>query len=71
VWPSGFDIPEGTWWVIGKCMACGLLTAALAWHIGGREKNSAADVSRDVGRTIFWSSLAVLALHAVVAFWEY
>jgi ABC-type transporter Mla maintaining outer membrane lipid asymmetry ATPase subunit MlaF/ABC-type transporter Mla maintaining outer membrane lipid asymmetry permease subunit MlaE len=71
VWPSGSWLPLGTGWVILKGISCGVLTAALAYSIGSRPKASSVDISRDVGLTIFWASLGVLAIHAAFSFVEF
>lgn len=64
-------LPDGTGWVLLKTVVSGLLIAALSYAIGSRKKSSPTDVSRDVGLTIFWASLAVLGLHAALAFCEF
>lgn len=64
-------LPEGLGWVLIKTVASGLLIAALSYAIGSRPKPSHTGVSRDVGLTIFWASLAVLGLHSVFAFFEF
>jgi len=68
---EGTLLPDGAWWVLLKTAASGLLIAALSYAIGARAKSSPTDVSRDVGLTIFWASLAVLGLHAALAFVEF
>ena len=64
-------LPEGVGWVLLKTAASGLLIAALSYAIGSRPKPSHIGVSRDVGLTIFWASLAVLGLHSAFAFFEF
>lgn len=64
-------LPEGVGWVLLKTAASGLLIAALGYAIGSRPKPSHTSVSRDVGLTIFWASLAVLGLHSAFAFFEF
>lgn len=64
-------LPEGAGWVLLKTAASGLLIAALSYAIGSRPKPSHTGVSRDVGLTIFWASLAVLGLHSAFAFFEF
>jgi len=71
VWPEGQALPRGFGWVVLKTATSGLLIAALAYAIGSRPKASSTDVSRDVGLTIFWSSLAVLLLHSCFSFVEF
>jgi len=68
---EGTLLPDGAWWVLLKTAVSGLLIAALSYAIGARAKSSPTDVSRDVGLTIFWASLAVLGLHAALAFVEF
>ena len=71
VWPVNAALPRGLNWVALKTATSGLVIAALAYAIGSRPKVSSTDVSRDVGRTIFWSSLAVLMLHSCYSFIEF
>lgn len=71
VWPPDRAVPKGTGWVMLKGVTGGMVTAALAYSIGSRPKQSSVDVSRDVGLTIFWATLAALGLHAVYAFLEF
>jgi len=71
VWPESRALPRGFGWVVLKTATSGLLIAALAYAIGSRPKASSTDVSRDVGLTIFWSSLAVLLLHSFYSFIEF
>lgn len=68
---AGQGFPVGTGWVMLKSTTTGLVIAAIAYAIGSRPKTSAVDVSRDVGLTIFWSSLGVLLLHALYSFVEF
>jgi len=69
LWDGTF--PDGMGWVMLKTAVSGLLIAALSYVLGARAKSSPTDVSRDVGLTIFWASLAVLGLHAALAFVEF
>lgn len=71
VWPITRVLPVGTGWFVIKGATGGLLIAAIAYAIGSRRKWSAVDVSRDVGLTIFWASIAVLLLHSAYAFVEF
>jgi ABC-type transporter Mla maintaining outer membrane lipid asymmetry ATPase subunit MlaF/ABC-type transporter Mla maintaining outer membrane lipid asymmetry permease subunit MlaE len=70
-WPTGQLLPNGIGWLTLKTVSCGLAVAALGYAIGSRTKSSSTAVSLDVGRTIFWSSLCVLAIHAAFAFVEF
>ncbi len=69
--PAGQRFFSGTDWVLLKSATTGILIAALAYEIGSRPKLSSVEVSRDVGLTIFWASLAVLMLHALYSFVEF
>lgn len=71
LWPATRALPKGTGWVVLKAATSGLLIAALSYAIGSRPKESSVDVSRDVRLTIFWATLAVLALHSVYSFVEF
>lgn len=71
IWPINHVLPKGTFWMLGKCAGSGLLVAALSYLIGAGPKHSSIDVSRGVGRTIFWGSLAVLLLHSIFSFIEF
>jgi len=71
VWNSSDLVPRGTGWVLLKAATGGLVIAALSYAIGSRRKASSVDVSRDVSLTIFWASLAVLALHSFYSFVEF
>jgi len=64
IWPAGQALPMGTGWMLFKMATSGMVIAALSFAIGSRRKSSPADVSRDVGLTIFWASLGVLLLHS-------
>lgn len=70
-WPAGQLAPDGTGWLLTKMISSGVLIAALSYFIGSRPKIASTDVSRDVGRTIFWASLCVLALHSAFSFVEF
>ncbi len=71
VWPITHALPVGTAWAAVKVATSGLCIAAIAYVLGSRRKDSAVDVSRDVGLTIFWATLAVLALHSAYSFIEF
>jgi ABC-type lipoprotein export system ATPase subunit/ABC-type transporter Mla maintaining outer membrane lipid asymmetry permease subunit MlaE len=70
-WPIGRLLPYGVHWFLWKTALSGLVIAGLSYAIGSRPKASAVDVSRDVGLTIFWASLAVLAVHSAFSFFEF
>ncbi len=70
-WPITHAFPKGTLWVVAKSACTGFCVGTLSYLIGARPKESSVDVSRDVGRTIFWASLAVLLIHSVFSFVEF
>jgi len=71
VWPITHVFPVGTAWAAVKVATSGLCIAAIAYVLGARRKDSSPAVGRDVGLTIFWATLAVLALHSVYSFVEF
>lgn len=71
VWPITHTLPVGTGWAALKVTTSGLGIAAIAYVLGARRKDSAVEVSRDVGLTIFWATLAVLGLHSAFSFIEF
>jgi len=71
IWPSGYALPKGSGWLLIKEVSTGLAIAALSYAIGAWPKASSVSVSRDVGLTIFWATLAVLGLHAGFSFLEF
>lgn len=62
---------DGAWWMIAKTLACALGIGLIAYHQGARPKASAAAVSRAITATILWSTLHVLMVHFVFAFYEF
>ena len=62
---------KGTGWLIGKLVACGFGVATIAYFRARRPKYSSTDVSDSVTATIFWSTLFVLVVHFLFAFWEF
>lgn len=65
------SLHHGWLWVLGKNLLCGLGTAAIAFHRGVRPKQSASDVSSTVTATVLWATLYVLAVHFVIALFEF
>lgn len=62
---------RGTHWLLAKLLVCGFGVAVISYHIGRLPKYSTTDVSRAVTSTILWSTLYVLIVHFVFAFYEY
>lgn len=71
VWPITHALPVGTGWAAVKVATSGLCIAAISYVLGARRKDSSPAVGRDVGLTIFWATLAVLALHSAYSFVEF
>lgn len=69
-WDWG-PFPGGTWWVLGKLLISALGTAAIAYHVGMREKPSGAAVASGVTSTIIRATVFVLTVHLVFAFLEF
>ncbi len=62
---------RGTGWLLAKLLVCGFGAAVISYHLGRLPKYSTSDVSRAVTSTILWSTLYVLMVHFVFAFYEY
>ena len=61
----------GTAWLFGKLLCCGLAIGMVAYFQGIKAKFSTSDVSKSVTKTILWSTLLVLLIHFVFAFFEF
>ena len=62
---------QGSGWLLAKVLLCAAGTGCIAYDLGSRPKHSGRDVSAGVTRTILWSTLFVLAVHFVFAFYEF
>ncbi|MCH2180198.1 MAG: ABC transporter permease [Mariniblastus sp.] len=62
---------RGTGWLLAKLACCGFGVAVISYNLGRAPKYSTTDVSRAVTSTILWSTLYVLMVHFVFAFYEY
>ncbi len=62
---------DGTAWTLAKLLCCGWVVGFFSYRFGSQEKYSQRDVSQAVTRTILWSTLAILIIHLVFAFWEF
>jgi len=69
-WDWG-PFPGGSLWVLGKLLISALGTAAIAYHVGMREKASGAAVAAGVTSTIIHATVFVLIVHMVFAFLEF
>lgn len=61
----------GTGWLFAKLLVCAAGIALIAYHRGAAPKSSPSDVSRAVTSTILWTTLYVLIVHFVFAFFEF
>lgn len=62
---------RGTGWLAAKLLVCALGIGAIAYEHGVGPKQAAAEVSRATTRTVLWSTLYVLVVHFVFAFYEF
>jgi ABC-type transporter Mla maintaining outer membrane lipid asymmetry permease subunit MlaE/ABC-type ATPase involved in cell division len=62
---------RGSGWLLGKLLCCGAGIAVISWNCGIAPKQSGADISRGVTRTILWSTLFVLSVHFVFSLLEF
>ncbi len=62
---------RGTPWWLAKVLACAAGTATIAYHLAARLKLSSRDISRGITGTILWSTLWVLLVHMLFAFFEF
>lgn len=61
----------GTYWLGAKTTMCAIGIATIAYCLGAQPKDSSRAVSQGVTSTILWSTLYVLAVHFVFAFFEF
>ncbi len=62
---------RGTPWWLAKVLACAAGTGTIAYHLAARVKLSSRDISRGITATILWSTLWVLLVHMLFAFFEF
>lgn len=62
---------RGTGWLAAKLLVCALGIGAIAYEQGVGPKQAAAQVSIATTRTVLWSTLYVLVVHFVFAFYEF
>jgi len=61
----------GTHWLLAKLAICGIGTGVIAYFQGRRPKYSPSDVSHSVTVAILWTTLYVLIVHFIFAFYEF
>lgn len=64
-------IYAGSVWLISKTLISAAGIAAIAYSQGARPKHSSSSVSQGITATILWSTLFVLLVHFVFAFFEF
>jgi ABC-type transporter Mla maintaining outer membrane lipid asymmetry ATPase subunit MlaF/ABC-type transporter Mla maintaining outer membrane lipid asymmetry permease subunit MlaE len=62
---------DGSGWLLAKTLVCALGVGLISYHQGTGQKLSNRDVSHGITRTILWSTLLVLVVHFVFAFFEF
>lgn len=68
---EGAWLPPKSELVLCKLLACSLVTAAVSWRVGTSSKRSGAAVSFGTTTTVYWSTVAVLIVHFIFAFFEF
>jgi ABC-type polar amino acid transport system ATPase subunit/ABC-type transporter Mla maintaining outer membrane lipid asymmetry permease subunit MlaE len=61
----------GSGWLLAKVLCCAIGMAWIAYDRANRPKHSPSDVSRGITSQILWSTLYVLVVHFVFAFYEF
>jgi len=62
---------RGSGWLLAKTLACGAGVAAICYERGSGPKQSPDDVNRSITTAILWTTLYVLTVHFVFAFFEF
>jgi len=62
---------HGTLWTVAKLVCCGWVVGFYSYYFGSQDKYSQRDVSQAVTSTILWSTIAILIIHLIFAFWEF
>ncbi len=58
-------------WIAVKVGLCALAVAAIAFRIGIRPKRNSKQVIEGIHKTLLWALVAVVFIHAVIAFFEF
>lgn len=61
----------GTNWVLAKTLVCALGIASISYYQGISSKTSGREVNNGITSTVLWSTLFVLIVHFVFAFFEF
>jgi ABC-type transporter Mla maintaining outer membrane lipid asymmetry ATPase subunit MlaF/ABC-type transporter Mla maintaining outer membrane lipid asymmetry permease subunit MlaE len=62
---------DGVGWMLAKVVCCGVGVALISYYQGARPKSSSNAVSKSITGAILWSTLYVLMVHFVFAFYEF
>ncbi|MHC5038986.1 MAG: ATP-binding cassette domain-containing protein [Planctomycetota bacterium] len=62
---------EGSGWLLAKLLASAAVIAVVAFRAGQKPKASVVDVNRGITLTVIWSTLGVLLVHFLFAFFEF
>lgn len=62
---------DGLWWTFFKVETAGFGVGAISYAQGVRPKRAGSDVSTAITRAILWSTLYVLLVHTLFAFFEF
>jgi hypothetical protein len=62
---------RGTGWLLAKILCCAAGMGWIAYERGRRPKHSTRDVSHGITSNILWSTLYVLVVHFLFAFYEF
>jgi ABC-type transporter Mla maintaining outer membrane lipid asymmetry permease subunit MlaE len=68
--PGGW-LYAGSGWLLAKTLCCAAGIAWIAYERGRMPKHSTRDVSSGITSTILWSTLHVLIVHFLFAFYEF
>lgn len=70
--PFQYGVMAKGWeWVLTKLLVSAAGVCAIAYAVGTRPKQSAADVSRGITLSVYWGTVFVLLVHFVIAFFEF
>ena len=71
IFETGKLLPIGFWWMFSKSIVCFMGIALVSNIFGMRKKESSVSVSGGITQTIWWSTILVLLVHMIFAFFEF
>ncbi|MCD4656428.1 MAG: ABC transporter permease [Planctomycetes bacterium] len=71
IFETGKLLPIGFWWMFSKSLVCFMVIALVSNIFGMRKKESSISVSGGITQTIWWSTILVLIVHMLFAFFEF